>query len=324
MSTTTYHFSEFENITRIQRALTGEAKWAVEDLLRTGSDPAEIMNALEQEFGHSNVLLECALSKIKGLPRVTESGSELSRFTSVVRNCVSILRNIKADGYVNNPQLINEVLCKLTSMHRAQYGEYVMKQYSENREDLRVSPNLDIVVQFLGYLSRASSYYMPINITPPLTTTTTSLSVYPHNADGRRVNPFAATGFQKAQSRESRPSTMTQHRVFVNAERSPDDVLKCALCAAGHELTECEKFYNLRSDDKWEVVRSNRLCFKCLSENHTRYKCQAKRCDKCRLSHHTLLHYMSAAVVAPARESSCDRAISLEPERVLDNELVMD
>lgn len=332
MTTSTYQFSEIENIARIQAALYGTAKCSVEDLLRSGSDCDSIIDALEQEYGHPNLLLECAINKIKGLPRLTaDSARDLAKFTAVVRNSVSLLKNVKADGYINNPQLVNELLSKLTPIQRSQYGEFVIKQEGKYSADLRVSPSLVVLVDFLSYLSKASSYYIPLNSVQP-NSTTTSHNFNPSSGNNRRVNPTNVGAnrwqrdqqyFKGEQSQQSHRPTMKQRdRVHTSVEVQSTTEIKCILCAENHELPECVKFRNKSSDDKWDFIKENKLCFKCMMKNHSRYQCRAKRCDKCRASHHTLLHasrVYDTAAGTQAPVSARDRA---PPTRVIDTESV--
>ena len=74
-TTVLYQFKAHENLARLKTSLQGDAKLAVEDLLRTSTNPAEIMKTLDEEFGHPNLVLECALRKVRALPKVTESGA---------------------------------------------------------------------------------------------------------------------------------------------------------------------------------------------------------------------------------------------------------
>lgn len=43
--------------------------------------------------------------------------------------------------------------------------------------------------------------------------------------------------------------------------------------------------------ERVNVVRKNNLCFNCLLQGHTSYKCSSSRCRRCDGGHNTLLHY---------------------------------
>lgn len=287
--TNEHKYSSYENIMRLQTSLRSAAKSAVEDLLRTGSAPEEIIYALEEEFGHPNLLLETAIRKIRDLPRVSDSGSELRRMTSVVRNCVFILKSIKAEGYLNNPQLTHEILGKLTPVQRSQYGEYVMKlNISSRAEDLRISPNLNIVLEFLSYLSKAASYYLPLNTELPRNRN----YAVPETSSQRRVIHRVHTTSTSVDL-PSEESSCTSEVPSSNVNN-----VSCLLCNNNHLLPDCRRFIEKSETDKWNFVKANKLCFKCIVAVHPRFRCQATRCAKCGAPHHTLLHYVksSAAV----------------------------
>lgn len=284
---TAVQYTSYQNIVRLQKSLRGPAKSAVEALLSTGSAPADVIDALEEEFGHPNLLLESAIRKIRILPRVSDSGAELRHMTSVVRNCVYIIKNIKADGYLNNPQMTQEILGKLSPMQRAQYGEFVMKMDNSRSEDLRISPNLNIVLEFLSHLSRASSYYLPLNTTDPQRRNhaTSDKSTYRDRRDTHRVH--ATADISPDESMRSTTPLLSQTGSSKN---------QCVLCDKYHSLPECRVFIEKTSDQKWDFVKQNKLCFKCLVKQHSRYQCHAKRCTRCRASHHELLHFKSNAI----------------------------
>lgn len=288
-----------ENMARLRVALVGEARAAVRDLLRSSSDPEEVIRALEDEFGHPTRLLECAIKKVRNLPEVGESGLQIRKFTTAVRNCLSVLRSIRADGYINNPQLVHELLNKLTPYQRAQYGEFAMRLGSENGVDLRVSPNLNVLVEYLGQLTRASSYYAPISAMDAAAPGASAGRPAPAPpAAGRRdmrkgVAPVRASG--------SSHRVHTQVETFATVSKTENNnKSKCVKCKAEHKLNECSEFKNMSVDERWDFVKQNRLCFKCIVKTHSNRYCRAKRCSKCNYSHNELLHKVIENATPPA------------------------
>lgn len=276
-------YRPFENMARLRVALAGDAKEAVSDLLCTASDPQIVFQALEEEFGHPTRLLECAMRRIRELPNVSESGSELRSFTNIVRNCWSVLNSVSADGYINNPQIVREVLSKLTTNQRIQYGEFAMRKEIGSGIDLRISPRLDIVIEFLRQITRVTSYY---------------------NTLSDALNPLTAA----PTTTNARQKDTSVHRVHTQVEYRDDNnnnsAVVCGMCAGGHKLYECEHFGQLTVEQRWDFVKTNRLCFKCIVKNHAHRFCRAKRCGQCQSAHHDMLHTDSGRnetlTVAPA------------------------
>ena len=67
--------------------------------------------------------------------------------------------------------------------------------------------------------------------------------------------------------------------------------LNCHLCQEKHDLKSCSIFKNMTTDQRWDVAKKNRLCFRCLRRNHRIGLCTTnERCSICNSKHHTLLH----------------------------------
>ena len=68
--------------------------------------------------------------------------------------------------------------------------------------------------------------------------------------------------------------------------------LSCILCGVGkHPLYRCKKFKSLSPGQHRDLVRRHLLCYNCLQSSHFMPQCASKqKCQKCRKSHHTLLH----------------------------------
>ncbi|KAI5630841.1 hypothetical protein NE865_16444 [Phthorimaea operculella] len=233
------------------------------------------------------------MNKVRTLPRVTDSGREIRTFTAVVRNCVSLLKAVRADGYLNNPQIVNDILHKLTPYQRAQYGDFIMKKDSTSNVDLRVSPSLELMVEFLGQLSRASVYYAPMN----------QLALPPTNVPAGR-------------SREQQKFRPVPHKIMTQAEAAPPREHQDARPST-HTEAAVKDFLKMDTKDRWKLIKDNKMCFKCITQRHLRKFCKAKRCDRCRWQHHTLLHEEKPAAeksTAPATQETTEAVTILSGE----------
>ena len=78
----------------------------------------------------------------------------------------------------------------------------------------------------------------------------------------------------------------------------------CTVCGGeGHPIYCCPTFNSMSIDSKNAHVRSNHLCFNCLSSGHRTKDCRTFRwCRKCGRTHHTSLH--RDVVVTPPAEAS--------------------
>ena len=292
-STAAYSFRPYENIARLQMAVKGKAKTLIEDLLRTSSEPIEIMEALDRAYGSPNVLLQCALQKIRSLPRVADNDSNALRsFSSAVRSCVSTLKNIKATGYANNPQLVQELLDKLTPSQRTEYSKYARKMSAELDVDLRVSPTLTVLVDFLEELADTAAYIGSTSAFTPATTRVTTTR--------------AAT----TRDRHSAPGpSKVVHKVLEVSEQAPVEV-KCEQCKGDHRLPQCPDFARMEVNKRWDIVKANKLCFKCIVKKHSRSNCRAKKCTRCGYGHHSLLHVYKSSPASESESTSASESTS--------------
>ncbi|XP_078486365.1 uncharacterized protein LOC144744882 [Ciona intestinalis] len=68
---------------------------------------------------------------------------------------------------------------------------------------------------------------------------------------------------------------------------------RCHFCGNDHQSMRCSAYLQRRTDDRWAMVESNKLCFNCLGKSHTTRNCNCpQRCFRCGARHHTTLHPM--------------------------------
>ena len=75
--------------------------------------------------------------------------------------------------------------------------------------------------------------------------------------------------------------------------------LTCFHCEQPHMLTSCDDFLNMTYDERVQVARDKRLCYRCLVKGHSAAKCRREvSCGKCHSTrHHELIHPPSDPVV---------------------------
>lgn len=65
----------------------------------------------------------------------------------------------------------------------------------------------------------------------------------------------------------------------------------CPFCGdTQHRPFQCKKFATMKVEERRDVVKTNQLCFNCLSHGHMSRGCSRGSCRICGQQHHTLLH----------------------------------
>lgn len=76
---------------------------------------------------------------------------------------------------------------------------------------------------------------------------------------------------------------------------------QCAYCQGSHCLSKCDAFLNLSVQKRLNFVKSNNICFNCLTQFHRKSTCKStNKCRKCKKSHHTLLHFENMSEPKPS------------------------
>ena len=66
----------------------------------------------------------------------------------------------------------------------------------------------------------------------------------------------------------------------------------CPLCKEGHRLVHCDKFKVMTCSERFDIVKSNKLCFNCLRPNHGVGQCRdPTTCSVCGRKHSKFIHF---------------------------------
>ena len=86
----------------------------------------------------------------------------------------------------------------------------------------------------------------------------------------------------------SKPNDKPKARSNYMASKS----LKCFACDGEHRLFDCEIFKNMSYAERLNVVKTKRLCFRCLLPGHAIHNCRRDiSCLSCQSNkHHTFIH----------------------------------
>lgn len=113
------------------------------------------------------------------------------------------------------------------------------------------------------------------------------LSIFVHRPLRRLPQKPAKGSTEMMQNAFKRPT-----RSIASFTSTAEPCANCIVCnAAGHPIYACPKLKSMAHENKLSVLKSHRVCLNCLRPGHFVRQCRsAYRCQKCRKSHHTLLH----------------------------------
>ena len=77
--------------------------------------------------------------------------------------------------------------------------------------------------------------------------------------------------------------------LVTSASNNNPSTSKCPKCQEEHRLYKCPQFDKLKISDRWNFVKSQKICRNCLGA-HTLACKSNRKCKKCDRDHHTLLH----------------------------------
>ncbi|XP_075157703.1 uncharacterized protein LOC142230970 [Haematobia irritans] len=248
-----YGYSNLENLFRLQKSLKGDARSKVEAYLIHPESVEQIMKTLEFHYGRPHIIIRSQIAKVRGFPAI--SGRKISDIINFSTMVSNLTMFLENAGAT--PHLCNPTLV----------DELVNKLPLTKREEwVKYSMcNLDqypSVRQFSEWLQNVATYI--------------SLAV---ETDGS-TEDF---------SKNIRARTK-QSFVIATDDRSQTS---CVNCQNNHHLSQCSKFKNAATAERWKIVKDNHLCFCCMKTGHTAFKCTNRRqcgISNCLKFHNRLLH----------------------------------
>ncbi|XP_035712907.1 uncharacterized protein LOC110856404 [Folsomia candida] len=287
-STNFCQFSHAENLVRLQRCLKGEALKMVQCLLVSPDSVPVVIQKLKMRFGRPDQLIENLIGKVQSLPPVKmEKMDTLIDLGIAVDNLAATIKALNCTQHLCNPMLIKELVKKLPSTSQLDWARHM--QLSGHP-----LPTVDFFAEWLTSYSDAACV-----LCPPVTSHEVN-----HHERKRRNNHDRVLVAE-----EEKKKSRGDHR--DNRHRQPKPPEKCPCCKSNnHKLHACRDFADKPTDERWELVKNNHLCFRCMASGHGARDCKFSRScgvDGCEKHHHKMLH-----IAAPRRSPANDAAVPPE------------
>ncbi|XP_059062792.1 uncharacterized protein LOC131855534 [Achroia grisella] len=265
-STRVCQFSDSENLWRLRRALRGDAKEAVTDLLIGNTSPGDIISALELRFGRSDIIIHHVTTQIKKLPSLpTHYQQDIVNFSIKINNCIATLNAMNLHDYLRSPELASAISSKLPSILISKFTDYAFDRLTDDTPKLML---------YASFLKREAEMTSALGLSQPREQKKPDMPTI----NNKRTDDRYRYNYNK--------------QVFTTTTINESKL--CRFCnKSQHLLPDCRLFRRAMRKDRWNFVKNNKLCYCCLLARHDRMSCAAPVCniDDCGLAHHTLLHY---------------------------------
>ena len=270
---------------RLKSYLEGKAAESVMKLGYTDEAYKEAKAILERKFGGDRRELQNYLDDLRRLSPIQERNlDEIEKFTDhLISTVVKLKEKERSSELKPNSMLYTLLLEKLPKTMLADYFRWTKEQHREESiETLR-----DWLIDETEYRIRALE-----------------------SRDGLSSN------LKKQEKSHRSFSTMD-----LGSGRRPSTYNRSCVCCdnTGHRIWDCDNFIKeLSVQQRWELAKEKRLCFRCLTGNHRGKDCRNTRVcgvDGCRSNHHKLLHQPSKPEHCyPSTSTTAKRSLQTEPD----------
>ncbi|XP_072377951.1 uncharacterized protein [Diabrotica undecimpunctata] len=234
----------------LKAALEGYAKRTIEGFTDS-QDYHAAWNMLCNKFDRKKFLVDTHLKSIFNLNSINKS--TFMQFRGLIDEVSKHL------SYLEGMKLTKESLWDMTIIHVV-YNK--LDKVTQNKwKEYHTSAELPHLNEFLEFLKQRQDILQS--------------QEEPHSSSMMTVKSHS--GFQKPlQSR-------SQFHLAINQ-------IQCNFCKSDHLIYSCPEFLRLTINDRWEKIKSLKLCPNCLRFGHSKERCSSGSCRKCKRKHNTLLH----------------------------------
>ncbi|KRX54552.1 hypothetical protein T06_2959, partial [Trichinella sp. T6] len=274
--------------TYLRSCLTGNALNAIDGLAVTAANYSAAVDILKSRFGRRDLIIQTHIRKLLDTMPCNDASLKTSR--KFYDEIVLHIRALEALGKnPSSPELTaSEVLLEIFKLKthlstRKRWETLILSEPSK-------AANLEDFLRFLQDGIRVQE--------------SVSMSDRKPSSDVTKRTP--------SPPREKLPSVAALHAEI----RSSDS---CVMCGEHHQVSQCPKFLAEKTQDRWRIVTSENLCFRCLRRGHTGNRCpEDKRCDypSCGKTHHKLLHGDKGTHQSRAGETSSVKPTTEKDEGV--------
>uniref|UniRef100_A0A1B0DFA0 Uncharacterized protein n=1 Tax=Phlebotomus papatasi TaxID=29031 RepID=A0A1B0DFA0_PHLPP len=233
-------FTSSENVTRLEKCLSGEARELVASLLTVSGEAESIMAILKERFGHPRQQLQRLIQRAKQAQAPNDNKPiSVVKFAAEVRNVAIILQTLNRGRHLQDSTILNEFEYKLTPIMKNMWAEVIHE-----------NPDYSIMnlMEFLNMRAKLALAITPLDGEVPSSTSC-------QKRMERKCPKFRGNGVLTALSIRTG---------------------SCAVCHDGHHASECPKLKEMSLEQRLAKTKELNLCRSCLGRNHKMFQCLKK------------------------------------------------
>ncbi|XP_051864278.1 uncharacterized protein LOC127566291 [Drosophila albomicans] len=253
-------FSNEENLIRLQKCLKGQALEAVRGKLMVPDTVPYAIGTLRMLYGRPEIVHAALQGKLRDEPAIkADNLDSVIRLALAVQNYCATISALGLHDFLHDPVLLNELVAKMPSSMKLDWGRHRLANQSVNMATFD---------NWLFNVAMCASMVTPYDV-------------------GRTTSAKASKERLFVHSVSDNNDETQQRQHHGESEKTT-----CPKCGGTHRLSECVDFRASNVKQRWEFVKSKRLCFGCFWRHLVR-NCKARETcgvDGCKSIDHVLLH----------------------------------
>lgn len=276
-----------EKIQYLVGRLKGNALNICKGILPTAENYPVIWDALVNKYNDKRVLAAAYLDKLINLPSVNEKiPSQLEEFIDKFSSLHAALKQLDLESLEDF--MFVHIACKKVGLEMVKAFELKFHEINNNKTSCS---------EFINFIRNQSHILQRAHNSANSSSTTKAGSIQ------MRKNNNASSSV----SLGMRASNNYNAKTFVNVHGKT-----CLCCGKSDhsQLPQCTKFLSMVPNDRYKLVKSNKLCVNCLDNSHLIINCtDSQRCSECSRSHHSLLHFPNSKVGSGSNDRNITAAV---------------
>ena len=272
--------NDSQRLAYLQNTVIGAAASEIQFLGEDSANYILALRMLKARFADSGKIVRAAITALKDTPSPRpQDHTGLTKLYQALRSTVVTLHRQRFVADLLSETNLNIAVQKLPGPLQSKWAMEVQKHESHGR------PNLFDLDRWLSEQVRARHhlvYEEPAKCPPP-----------------NRRKPPRQDPLVNSPTLHIKGDPQPKPEEPTNKEpKSPS----CPCCNQAHPLYRCNAFKEKSVPERYEVVKSFKVCFNCLKQGHQVNECSNKthcQVTNCKRHHHSLLHYERAAPQAP-------------------------